>query len=129
MKLEERLKSMVNKKWLYNTRELKLLSFKIDEDEVQLVTDKEWLAVAITKINAKLEEFLPVEEEEQKPDMSIAFFNGNGHQSLRDLVQENITNIKGSGTYIPTARALNEQIKLMIEMAKLEIMYKKINSK
>ena len=129
MKLEERLKSMVNKKWLYNTRELKLLSFKIDEDEVQLVTDKEWLAVAITKINAKLEEFLPVEEEEQKPDMSITFFNGNGHQSLRDLVQENITNIKDSGNYIPTARALNEQIKLMIEMAKLEIMYKKINSK
>ena len=128
MKLEDRLKSMVNKKWLYNTRELRLLSFKISDEEVQLVTDKEWLVIGITKINAKLEEFLPVEEEEEKPDMTIAFFKG-GHQSLRDLVQENITKIKEADNYIPKARALNEQIKLMIEMAKLEIMYKKINSK
>lgn len=126
MKLNDRLFSMKNKVWMYNTRLHKILNFKVSETEVQIVTDKEWLTFPITKINAALEQFLSANEE-QPSVTSIAIFQGNGKPALKDLVLENIDNIKKDSSYIPKAKALNEQIKTMIEMAKLEIEYKKLN--
>lgn len=128
MKINDRLFSMKNKIWMYNTRLHKILNYKITDDEVQIVTDKEWLTFPITKINAALEQFLPANEEKQSLT-SIAIFQGNGKPALKDLVLENIENIKKDSSYIPKAKALNEQIKTMIEMAKLEIEYKKLSDK
>ena len=124
MQLEEKLQSMLNKNWMYNTRNHKLLSYKLTEDKVILVTDKEWIDVPITKINQKLSEFLPAPEEVQS-EMSVILFKGNGKASLKDLIYENIEKIKADTAYIPKAKALNEQVKTVIEMAKLELLIKK----
>lgn len=126
MQLEEKLQSMLNKTWMYNTRNHKLLSFKIKEQEVILVTDKEWIEVPMTKINKTLSEFLPVDERE-KSEMSVVLFKGNGKASLKDLIYENIDNIKKDPSYIPKAKALNEQVKTVIEMAKLELQIKRLD--
>ena len=128
MKLADKLFSMKDKTWMYNARLHKLINYKISEEEVQIVTDKEWFAFPITKINSVLEQFLPAEEE-QPSQTQIAIFNGNGKSSLKDLVLENIELIKNDPNYIPKAKALNEQVKTMIEMAKLEIEYKKLTGK
>lgn len=125
MKLADKLNNMKNKTWMYNTRLHKILNFKVTETEVQIVTDKDWLTFSITKINTALDQFLPANEEKQNVT-SIALFQGNGKPALKDLVLENIENIKKDVNYIPKAKALNEQIKTMIEMAKLEIEYKKL---
>ena len=126
MKINDRLLSMKNKTWMYNARLHKILNYKVTDEEVQIVTDKEWLTFPITKINAALEQFLAANEE-QTSVTSIAIFQGNGKPALKDLVLENIENIKKDSSYIPKAKALNEQIKTMIEMAKLEIEYKKLS--
>ena len=115
---------MLNKNWMYNARNYKLLSYKLTEDKVILVTDKEWFEVPTTKINQKLSEFLPAPEEVQS-EMSVVLFKGNGKASLKDLIYENIEMIKKDPSYIPKAKALNEQVKTVIEMAKLELLIKK----
>lgn len=124
MQLEDKLQSMLNKNWMFNARNIKLLSFKITEDKVILVADKEWIEVPITKINQKLSEFLPAPDEHHS-EMSVILFKGNGKASLKDLIYENIEKIKEDPAYIPKAKALNEQVKTVIEMAKLELLIKK----
>ena len=125
MQLGEKLQSMVNKSWMYHTRHLKLLSFKITEDNVTLVTDKTWIEVPLKKINATLAEFLPVDEERHS-ELSVVLFKGNGKASLKDLIYENIDKIKENPEYIKSAKALNEQVKTVIEMAKLELQIKNL---
>lgn len=125
MQLEEKLQQMVNKTWMHNARNYKLLSFKINGEKVILVTDKEWIEVPLTKINQKLSEFLPVDEPKES-ELSVVLFKGNGKASLKDLIYENIDNIKKDSSYIPKAKALNEQVKTIIEMAKLELQIKNI---
>lgn len=125
MKLSDKLFSMQNKTWMYNSRLHKIINYKINDENVQIVTDKEWFTFPLTKINSVLEQFLPAEEEKPS-ETRVAIFNGNGKTSLRELVLENIENIRKDASYIPKAKALNEQVKTMIEMAKLEIDYKKL---
>ena len=125
MKLEEKLCSMLNKTWMYKTRNHKLLSFKIKTDDVIIVTDKEWIEVPLKNINQILAGFLPVDDE-VRSEVSLVIFKGNGKPSLKDLIYENIENIKKDPEYIKTAKALNEQIKTVIEMAKLEIQLSKL---
>lgn len=125
MQLEEKLQQMVNKTWMHNARNHKLLSSKINGEKVILVTDKEWIEVPLTKINQKLSEFLPVDEPKES-ELSVVLFKGNGKASLKDLIYENIDNIKKDPSYIPKAKALNEQVKTIIEMAKLELQIKNI---
>lgn len=116
---------MQNKTWMYNSRLHKIINYKIGDESVQIVTDKEWFTFPITKINSVLEQFLPAQEEKPS-ETRVAIFNGNGKTSLRELVLENIENIRKDASYIPKAKALNEQVKTMIDIAKLEIDYKKL---
>lgn len=120
MKLEERLEKMVNKPFMYNATEYKILSFKVFSEEVTLVTDKGWKTFPITKVNAELEKFLPIEVENTMPVLLTVFENGN-KKSLRDIILDNIKKIQEDPKYIGQAKALNEQIKTMLAMAKLEL--------
>lgn len=112
---------MVNKTWMYNARHHKLLSYRISENSVILVTDKEWYEIPITKINKELSSFLPVATSNSHKDVSIVLFSGNGQSSLRDVVMDNITKLQSDPNYIKQAEAINKQVKTMIEMSKLKI--------
>lgn len=60
----DKLDSMINKTWLYNTRLIKILSYKIDEEKCVIVTDKDWITINAIDVNKKIKEFLPVAEED-----------------------------------------------------------------
>jgi len=106
---------------MYNARHHKLLSYKINEDSVTLVTDKEWYEIPITKINKELASFLPVSMDKGHKEVSIILFSGNGQSSLREVVMDNITKLREDPNYVKQAEAINNQVKTMIEMAKLKI--------
>jgi len=118
MHLEERLKNMVNKTWMYNTRLHKFLSYKITNDSVTIVTDRDWYQIAIAKINKELEQFLEVNE---KNNLSVILFSGNGKSSIKDILYENINKLGKGELDIKTAKEINEQIKTLLSMAKLKI--------
>ena len=120
MELTEKLKSMTGKTWMYKARLQKLLSFKIKEDSVTLVTDKEWYEIPITKINKELTEFLVAGQDSNQ--MELILFKSNGKQSLKDLIYENIDKIKANPSYITQAKELNSQVKTILEMAKIQLL-------
>lgn len=126
MKLEERLKKMVNKSWMHNAVIHKLLSFSISESAVILVTDKKWFHIPPVKINSELESFLPVDDE--KPQ-EVTVFQQTNRDSLKDVLLSNIKNLQNSPTFLSQAREINSQVKTLLQMAKLEIDVIKLREK
>ena len=120
MKIEDRLQSMTGKTYMYNTIHHKILTYQIKSDEVTIVTDKKWIVIPLTKINAELEQFLPIEFEKEAV-IYVTLFGKENKQSLKEVVMENIKKLQTDTAYISQAKAVNEQIKTMIAMAKLEI--------
>lgn len=120
MKLEEKLKSMVNKIWMHNAILHKLLSFKITEDEVILVTDKKWITIPLKKINFELESFLPTAEENEFEN-KITVFQPDNKQSMKEVIADNIKRLQTNPAFISQAKEINNQVKTMVSMAKLEL--------
>lgn len=129
MKLEARLESMISKSYMYNATEHRIMAFKIFPDQVMIVTDKAWKNIPLTKINAELENFLPIEPEKGKNDAIVLSSINENQKSLSKTVMENIEKIKADASYIPQAKAVNDQIKTMIAMAKVEIDLMKLKEK
>jgi len=129
MKLEERLEKMVDKSFIYNGFEYKVISFKVSGEEVTIVTNKAWKTFPITKINAELGKFLPIEPENQKTEAVVLSTVNQNKEVLSKTIIENIEKIKNNAAYIPQAKAVNEQIKTMIAMAKVELDIIKLKEK
>lgn len=129
MKLEERLEKMIDKSFMHNGFECRVISFKVFSEEVIIVTNKGWKTFPITKINAELEKFLPIEPENQKTEAVVLSTVNQNKEALSKTVMENIEKLKKDPTYIPQAKVVNEHIKTMIAMAKLELDILKIKQK
>ncbi len=134
MQLQTKLATMVNHTYIYKARHQKILSFRIEDDTVHIVTDLRWLKIDITKIEKELQEFLPVEEE--KDDAVIdGIYLPTVHQakenmpSLKDTILENIDKLKTNKDYVKQAAAINQSINTLINMAKLELQTVRIKSK
>lgn len=120
--IEDRIISMLNKVWMYNASNHKLLQYRIKGDMVTLVTDKTFIEVPLKELNKKLDEFLPVESDEEKALVLII----KNKESLVNIIQENINKIQNNPEFIPQAKEINSQIKTLIDMVKTEIMIRKI---
>lgn len=120
MKLEERLEKMVNKSFMYNATAMKVLSFKVFSEEVTIITDKGWKTFPITKINAELDKFLPIEPEILMPVVHTTF-NNQDNESLKNLLMDNIKKIKENPEYLKQAKGINDQAKTVLAIARLEL--------
>lgn len=120
MKLEERLEKMVNKSFMYNATAMKVLSFKVFSEEVTIITDKGWKTFPITKINAEIEKFLPIEPETLMPVVHTTF-NNQDNESLKNLLMDNIKKIKENPEYLKQAKGINDQAKTVLAIARIEL--------
>jgi hypothetical protein len=120
MKIEDRLQSMIGKTYMYHTFTHKILSYQVRSEGVTIISDKKWIVIPITKINAELEQFLPIEFEKEVV-VALTLFESGNKKSLKDLVMNNIDKLQQDPKFIDQAKALNEQVKTMIAMAKLEL--------
>lgn len=120
MKLEERLEKMHNKAFMYNATEYKIISSKVFSEEVTLVTDKGWKTFPITKVNAELEKFLPIESEKVMP-VAFSTFNDENKESLKNLLMENIKLIKENPEFLKQAKGINDQAKTVLAIVKMEL--------
>ena len=126
MKLNDILERMLNKTYMYNTNLYKILSYKIEDNEVILVTDKRWFQFPFSKVNKELEQFLPTFPEEDDSgslkSKSLTVINESTKQSIREMIYENIELLKKDPNgNLRRAKAINDQIKTMLDLAKLEI--------
>lgn len=125
--LEDRIRSMVGKRFMYNANEQKILSYRIENSNLVIVTNRTWIEVPITLANKKLDEFLPVENESNQ--MALVSLKKEDKESLIHLIQDNISKIKGNPDYIRQAREINSQIKTLLDIVKTEIQIQKFVAK
>lgn len=125
--LEDRIRSMVGKKFMYNANEQKILSYRIENSNLVIVTNRTWIEVPITLANKKLDEFLPVEDDEE--GKALTSLKQEDKESLIHLIQDNIQKIKSDPEYIRQAREINSQIKTLLDIVKTEIQIQKFVNK
>lgn len=130
MNLEEKLESMVNHHYLYDARRQKILSFKIENDELIIVTDYRWYQFDCGKVLRILKrDFLPAPSEERK---IVLASTANG--TFKDLGKALATTIntlseKPESVNLGQVKAMNDSIRTLVEVAKLELELNKLQRK
>jgi len=124
-KLKEKLDKMLNQTWLYNTRLHQLLSYKIDDKSVTIVTDRDWLTFRIGDMERKLKEFLEVEQDDEfegdKGKQMILFKANESFSGLEKTILDNIKKLKEDNDFIKQANAINQSANTLINLMKTQI--------
>ncbi len=97
---------------------VRFLSYKIKGEEVTIVTDREWFVKHKSEILLFLDWFIPVGGVR---NMGLAQVNKNQFEDVKSIIKNNIEKVQSDKSYIPQAMEVNNQIKSLIEIAKMEI--------
>lgn len=118
--LEGQLKQMVGKSFLVNTITHKVANFRIDHEKLMIVTDKRFFEVDIVNANKTLEMFLATEDElPLTPTLEVKALGSAGE--LKDIIMDNIRQLKNNPAFIPQAQAINDSVKVLVDVAKTEV--------
>ena len=122
----EKLDIMVNKTWLYNTRLVKILSYKIDADKCIVVTDKDWITFPANDVNKKLKDFLPVAEE----DVALVLSSRKGDvANITNTLLDTIKDIKEGKIDKDKIKALNNTTNTILNVFKTEAFLTNLRNK
>lgn len=118
MSQEAKLKAMIGNTYVRNGRYHSIISYKIEEDKIIIVTkDHEFI---VLKDVSELKEFLPAPN-----DAAVTVFTPNVFSKLANKVMDNIDKIEKDPNYIEQATAINKSVDTLIKMASLQISLKK----
>lgn len=122
----DRLEAIKGKTFMYNTRQMKILDYKVNGEKVQIVTDNGWQEPSYDKIDAFLDNLLPVQEGTGLMIIQQAQVTSSSINELKGILMDNIKKVQESKDYIPQAQEINSNVKSIIEVAKAEIEVLKI---
>jgi len=128
MELEKKLDEMVGNTYMYNTKNYKILKYYMDNGSTTFATDKDLINIKTEDLKKEIERFLPVDEEGSTA-VTVLGRDKSELNELVTLVKNNIKSIKADPKNIPAAKAVNDSVKLIIEVAKLEINAVKLSRK
>lgn len=97
------------------------LSYKIKNEDVTIVTNKEWFVKHISEVTFFLELFT-LTKNENKAEVTVFVQKNRSHfDDVKAIIKANIQKVQEDKTYIPQASEVNNQIKSLIEISKMEI--------
>ncbi|MBD2753727.1 hypothetical protein [Spirosoma validum] len=130
-KLEDRLKDMVGKTYLVKAVSHKILSFRIDDDKLLIVSDKKWFpAVEVQHSQKLLEQFLETEpEDEVLPAAPVQSAILSAVPDLKAILLDNIKKVQEDKGYIPQANTIAKQVNTLLNMVNTEINFNKSRGK
>jgi len=122
----KKLESMTGKKYLYNAKEITLLTYKQDGEDIIIVTDKEWVTIPVYDLLVELDKFKLIEEPQlparkNGSDLGLMAAPADTLVSLRDTLIDNINKVKEDPAYIPQAKSISYNIQTIINLAKIEL--------
>lgn len=140
MQIESKLYSMMGKTYMYMNKNMKVLRYEVSDEETRIVTDARDIRFSNDNAKVKLGEFLEVAVEEptvvyadpndtptglqvQSMAMPNLLINTHGADLIR-MAKENINLImqdEGDEKKINKASAVNEQIKSVVDICKIEV--------
>lgn len=114
---------MINKTWLHNATNYKIIDYYPYFGQVFIGTDKGILKVDTEKLDTFLKGWLPVENPEK--DTDVILFEKEKLNPLYDTIFDNIDKLKKEPGFIKQADAINRSIKTLIDSVKLGLLIKK----
>jgi len=127
MKLMNKLEAMKGKTYMVGYDCHVVNNYKIKGDKIILITDKDYFEFKKEDAKKELNDFLPVENEDNK--LQVIEATQKSLPNLADIVVENINKIKENKSYIPQANAICKNVSTLIQMASLELKIKNFNRK
>jgi len=124
--LQDNLQRMVGKTFIYKAHHHKVLSFKIDGDIVWLVTDHRWFKFSVNEMKKEFKEFLPVDTTDIVKPINLkasaaVFVNKDEVAELKSEIMNSIEKLKKDADYIKQASAINNCIKTLVDMGRLQV--------
>lgn len=117
---------MRGKTYMYAANTYKILNYKIDKDEVHLVTDSEWLVFKISAAEKNLTQFLPVADGFGNEKLTI--ITNESSKKIIDTILSTIEEVRQNPEYVKQANAINQSVNALISLGKLEIQFKKLKA-
>jgi len=126
MNLKQRLDAMEGCSFLFKTRELKVVNYKLDADKVILATDKEVFVWDYVSAETNLSSFLPIEEPEST---AVVPFSNGEIKDITTILMDSINKIQQDPAYIKQAMAINSTANTIINTAKMALQLKREQSR
>ena len=134
MQLENKLVSMKGKTFIYKGTHQKIINYKIIDETLHLVTDKNWYKFSVTHPDITYqilkEEFLPVEDNDvaiHKEELPT--FSAIGKSNIAQTLIDNIETLRTNKEFVNQAKAINNTDSTIINCAKMEIAVKSFQNK
>jgi len=130
MSNQTRLEKMKGKVFLYNTRQVKILNYKILEDYTIISTDKKIYQFPNDRLSAYLDDFLPVIEEMETVGRGVKLYQADENfPRLKNTLLEQIELVKKDKKNIPQANSVISSIKAYTDIVKTEMLIDSLNKK
>ncbi len=123
MNLHDKLDKMVGKVFMYKTNHHEILKVYESDDNITISTDKTLIVIPREKAKEEIEQFLPVQNNAKK---TLVCTSKSRIENLVELVEENIKLVQQDTNNIPKAKSINDSIKNIIDIAKLELEAQKV---
>ena len=98
----------------------KVANFRIAGEKLMIATDKKFFEVDIVHGPRTLEMFLPTDPEPPTiPAVEVKALGSAGE--IKEIIMDNIRQLRSNPAYIQQAQAINESVKVLVEVAKTEV--------
>lgn len=133
--IEKVLAGMKGKTYLYRTENHHILRYSVDK-VVKITTDKKDITILLEDFKDVVKSFLEVSEEPEITSTSNANIPatattnlpiqqtsviGSSGQELKDILMDNIRKLQSDKDYVAQAQAVNETVKTIIDIARVEV--------
>jgi len=130
LKIKRKLEDMTGKSFLFNAREIRINSFQINDDLIIVAADKDIFTWSSDEALDRIREFMPIEKESEIDSKDLMVMPDRKQlTSLKDVIMDNIEQVKKDRTYVQQANAVNKSISTLINVANLELQYIKMFKK
>jgi hypothetical protein len=121
------IENLKSKKWLYNGKPVAVDSHqKVEDQYVFCLSDGTVVKCFVQNLEATLEEkFIPLPSHSQTPAKVGAL--SDTLVQLKDILMDNIKKVQEDKEYITQAKEVNNSIKEVVNLAKLDIEYTKLS--
>lgn len=120
-RINEKIMAMHGITYMRDGQHVKVLQHRIEDDVVTIVTDQGFVEFNLVDTKRELRRFLEVEGGDQETETAVAVFQNGMFGDLKNILMENIKNIKSDKDFIAQASAINESAKNLVEIGKLQI--------
>lgn len=127
-KTVDRLDSMIGGIWLYMGRTVKVVGYGDVDDKIRIRTTTVPIIIKKVDVFKELDNFLPtdndIDEEDDTLNNGAMVYLKQGQDSMSKLegvLMDNITKIQSDPSYIPQAKAINENVGTILKISQQKI--------